>query len=830
MISYLFKTLLFCIIFTSQFTLYAQEPFITTWTTENFLDSDSKSIRIPTSGDGYNYTVDWGDGTIDENVTFDITHEYEFAGIYTLKIRGAFPRIRIFDVLDPASFGEASQLLSIEQWGDIEWDTFENAFENATSLVIKAMDIPNLSNVKSMSTAFSSIKGITSDINDWDVSAVEDFSLCFFNINTFNQNLEDWEVGNAKNFSFMFGFCEVFNQDLSSWNLSQAEDLSGMFSEAVSYNSSVQFWDVTNVKSIANIFNGATAFNQDIGDWDISNVRNMESALSNSGMSMQTYEQTLKKWRAKPILQRNVSLGAANLTYCTGVEDRSKLIDNYNWSIRDDVRLCPLVPNAFVTKWRTDIEAFSNDNQILINTDESLDYNYTIDWGDGEIETITTANDIVHTYETAGTYIVSITGLFPRFISTETFNENVDSNKLIDVLQWGDIAWTSMESAFRECINMTISAIDIPDLSRVEEMSTMFRGATSLVEGGLANWEVSNVKSMRLMFDGATSFNENISRWNTVNLEDMIAMFRSANAFNQPIGDWEIGKVTALTETFLGASSFNQPLNDWDTKNLISLSKTFTGSAFNQPLDNWDVSNVTVMLQCFSFTSFNQNINNWDVSNVAIFSEAFSFNNAFNQPLDNWDVSKGDDFSSMFRMSKAFNQNLEDWNIISMFNAREMFNASAMSTANYDATLKGWIESNPQKGVSFGVNGLTFCEGEEARNGLIETYEWIFDGDTKNCVDLLSVERVKDNITSSKSINIFPNPASDVIFISQIDGILNSRIKYEIFDLQGRLIVVDKYDNEYGINIAPLEQGGYLIRFLNPRDNQIFSSVFVKGN
>lgn len=45
-------------------TTYAQNPFITTWKTDNPGTSDDNQVTIPTDGGGYNYTVDWGKATL----------------------------------------------------------------------------------------------------------------------------------------------------------------------------------------------------------------------------------------------------------------------------------------------------------------------------------------------------------------------------------------------------------------------------------------------------------------------------------------------------------------------------------------------------------------------------------------------------------------------------------------------------------------------------------------------------------------------------------------------------------------------------------------------
>ena len=62
--------------------------FITTWQTT----SDNESITIPTTGSGYNYNIDWGDGDTQTGLVGDATHTYSTAGLYTIEISGDFPR------------------------------------------------------------------------------------------------------------------------------------------------------------------------------------------------------------------------------------------------------------------------------------------------------------------------------------------------------------------------------------------------------------------------------------------------------------------------------------------------------------------------------------------------------------------------------------------------------------------------------------------------------------------------------------------------------------------------------------------------------------------
>jgi hypothetical protein len=59
-----------------------------------------------------------------------------------------------------------------------------------------------------------------------------------------------------------------------------------------------------------------------------------------------------------------------------------------------------------------------------------------------------------------------------------------------------------------------------------------------------------------------------------------------------------------------------------------------------------------------------------------------------------------------------------------------MPNDFRLSTKNLGALLIGWSTQTVQQGVPFGAVGLTYCDGEDARQDLIDTldgnYRWWF--------------------------------------------------------------------------------------------------------
>src|SRR5699024_8608468 len=87
--------------------------FVTRWK----ISSNDMSIMIDASGPGYNYTIDFGDGTILTNQTGNVSHNYGIPGVYTITITGSYPKIDFY----------SEPVISVEQWGSIQWASMENA-------------------------------------------------------------------------------------------------------------------------------------------------------------------------------------------------------------------------------------------------------------------------------------------------------------------------------------------------------------------------------------------------------------------------------------------------------------------------------------------------------------------------------------------------------------------------------------------------------------------------------------------------------------------------------------------------------------------------------
>ncbi|MEO0556269.1 MAG: BspA family leucine-rich repeat surface protein [Bacteroidota bacterium] len=293
------------------------QSFITTWKTDNPGETNDNQIMIPTTGGGYNYDIDWGDGNMDTNVIGNITHTYTTPGTYSVSISGVFPRIYFNGAGFFGDDTDFEKILTIEQWGNIAWTSMAKAFSGCENLRINATDAPDLSLVTDMSQMFEEASALNDDINSWDVSnvtnmsglfeeatsfnqpmdlwnvsSVTDMSDMFFQAESFNQDISTWSVENVTTMRFMFGLAEDFNQDIGSWNMTGVMDIHSMFTGCENFNQDISGWDVSTVTDMTSLFNGATVFNQDIGGWNVSNVTRMINTFSRTD----AFNQDISGW------------------------------------------------------------------------------------------------------------------------------------------------------------------------------------------------------------------------------------------------------------------------------------------------------------------------------------------------------------------------------------------------------------------------------------------------------------------------------------------------------------------------------------------------------
>ena len=258
-------------------------PFITTWQTT----AAGESITIPVGGATGIYTIDWGDGNVNYDVSGDQGHTYDDAGTYTVRISGDFARIYL-----NGQQPNADKLQSIEQWGDVRWESMRSAFQGASSMEYHATDTPDLSDVTAMRYMFEGAASFNGDLSDWDVSSVTDMHGMFYDAASFNGDLSAWNVSSVTAMRGMFMSAASFNANLSAWDVSSVTDMSHMFRNAASFNGDISAWDVSSVTAMSQMFQNTASFNANLSAWDVSRVTDMDAMFDDAHV----FDQNLGTW------------------------------------------------------------------------------------------------------------------------------------------------------------------------------------------------------------------------------------------------------------------------------------------------------------------------------------------------------------------------------------------------------------------------------------------------------------------------------------------------------------------------------------------------------
>ena len=336
--------------------------------------------------------------------------------------------------------------------------------------------------------------------------------------------------------------------------------------------------------------------------------------------------------------------------------------------------------DAFITTWQTT----SANQSIKIPVEVHSGKDFTINWGDGNTTEVNSNGIQSHTYATADTYRVTMTGDLSRINlggsgSTPTLLHSIN--------QWGDIKWSNMNGAFGGATTMTHNATDTPDLSQVTDMSHMFNDAHAF-NGDISGWNTSSVTNMSHMFNDASEFNRNLSSWNTSSITNMSYMFTSANDFNGDLSSWNTSSVTNMRDMFSHTNAFNGDISGWDTSSVTSMSHMFDGAvAFTGDLSEWDVSKVITMSHMFDgAVAFTGDLSEWDVSKVITMSHMFDGAVAFTGDLSEWDVSKVEYMDIMFRNAHSFDSDLSEWDVSKVTTMLFMFS----SAFDFDSDISEW--------------------------------------------------------------------------------------------------------------------------------------------
>ena len=326
-----------------------------------------------------------------------------------------------------------------------------------------------------------------------------------------------------------------------------------------------------------------------------------------------------------------------------------------------------------MTEWK-----IPEDNITITLPVEGNGLDITVDWGDGSSDKITSSFP-THTYETAGTYTISIAGNCQKWgyngggTVAETSSYYTYTQYLTKLIQWGELNAT--QYGFSDCSNLELVSGDATGnaFNNVTRMDNMFYGCSGLTELDVSTFDTSKVTTMLNMFNGCSGLTElDVSNFDTTKVTNMGGMF---------------GKCSGLTS--LDVSNFNTS----EVTNMNTMFSDCSGlTSLN--LSNFDTSKVTNMSfmfdECFGLTSIN--LSNFNTSNVTTTERMFNSCKALTSlDVSGFDTSKVTKMSSMFgsceKLTELDVSNFNTSNVTDMYCMFDhMVNLTELDVSNFDTS------------------------------------------------------------------------------------------------------------------------------------------------
>lgn len=418
----------------------------------------------------------------------------------------------------------------------------------------------------------------------------------------------------------------------------------------------------------------------------------------------------------------------------------------------------PFIFDAITT---ADAEVF----QMPFRTTSTV--NAEVDWGDGTSDTVTSSAEAVHTYATAGTHTITVTGTINgwSYYFANQDGVSVDKDQMGNVSQWGSFL-VDEDVTFYQCTNMTVSATDRLKFTDTYNFGYWFFGTTSMTSIDVSNWDISSMTSLRRMFSTTGLTSIDISSWDTSNIENMEGLFNNSESLATITGIENLdltsltnagGLLERCTSYVTGTFDFS-----WFTPPNVVITNSLFANTEATSIDmsgGFASANASFMFSnCTELVSVNAT--NLDLSNATNTTRMFSdcSNLTTITGHEDWVISSSTNANYMFTECAALTTlNSAGWTFGSLVSAYAMF-YNASSLANID--VSAWDMSTcTSVGFMFGGNRNMSFTNLDLSNWTISPVS--FGADTLNamswmfsyCINLSAVDLSGFNTSGVLQLN-----------------------------------------------------------------------------
>ena len=278
-------------------------PEESAWFKTRWIAPASGTIKFPATSSGYGLMYEPIDANTGRPIGSSIKINPASAGQV---ISGLTPgwTYRIYAVgptFKQINFGDypdnKDDIISVEQWGEAYWTSFERAFYECRNMDVIATDRPTLAYCPSLDRMFfgcTSLVNANSSMSNW-YTPVKIMSGMFAGATQFNKPL-NWNTIGVETMAWMFSGATSFNQPIN-FDTRNVLDMGHMFVGASAFNSSVTFSNTSKVTNMESMFRDAVAFNQPIGDWNTSQVIDMKRMFEGA----RVFNQDISSWNTEKV-------------------------------------------------------------------------------------------------------------------------------------------------------------------------------------------------------------------------------------------------------------------------------------------------------------------------------------------------------------------------------------------------------------------------------------------------------------------------------------------------------------------------------------------------
>ncbi|MGJ8738979.1 BspA family leucine-rich repeat surface protein [Zobellia laminariae] len=588
---------------------------------------------------------------------------------------------------------------------------------------------------------------------------------------------------NVTSFDTTFAFCSnlKWNSTINSWDTSNITDMAYTFYSASNFNQDINNWDVVNVITMANMFNRAISFNRDINNWDVSSVSTMSSMFEGAI----AFNGDISDWDTSNVVNmRDLFLSVSSFNQDISSWNTSKVKYMSNM-FRGATSFNQNVGGWNVENAESMFSMFSGVTLSTENYDKLL-----LGWGNQELKNGVTFDAGDSQYCQGENYLYKLVNKFGWNISDGGLTADCKYSQRPFITTWK----TDNEGSSAD------NQIKIPTYApEIYNYSVDWGDGTSdtgITGSKTHTYEVPGVYQISIS-----------GMFPRIFMEDS---YKSDSYKLISVDQWGDQIWTGMSQAFQ------------DCKNLHILAS-----------DIPDLRDVTSFRRMFvNATSMNEDISGWDTNDVLDMSYMFLNADSFNQDISSWDTSNVNSMSHMFLDANSFNQDLSSFNISNTKDLSKMFSGSGLSSLNYDKTLIGWAQ---QEGltqyITLDATNITYCTSEDARQQLIDIYDWTINDGGISCDDSdMSLTSINAKGSIINTTTLTPNPVIAETILSFEKPVQLTEIN--IFDVSGRLVhsysgsaVSD--DGAYLLNVEELPSGTYFIRSLDAKGEQYQKQMVI---